>query len=141
LVAGEIDKGRNAMASWADLRQYIQANYKISEDQDTMLHMVFNSRDGRSQIVTVSYARLNNEEDWVKVDSPIGKFDEVNLSEAVRRAGGLTCGAISSIGDWVTLRDSFPLENLDINEFEAPLGLITGTADELERDLVGGDRV
>ena len=74
----------------------------------------------------------------MRVDSPIGKLDEINLTEAVRRAGDLTCGAIASVADWVTLRDSFPLANLDTNEFEAPLHLVTGTADEFERELAGG---
>jgi hypothetical protein len=32
-----------------------------------------------------------------------------------------------------------PLANLDINEFERPLHLITVAADQLEKDLVGGD--
>jgi hypothetical protein len=126
------------LASWAELRQYIQANYKISEDHDSFLHMVFGFTDGRSQIVTVSHSVLQSGEEWVKIDSPIGKFDEINLTEAVRRAANLSCGAIAAVDDWVTLRDSFPLANLDTNEFEEPLHLVTGTADELERELVGG---
>lgn len=126
------------MASWTELRQYIQSNYKVSEDHDSFLHMVFSFTDGRRQIVTVSHAVMDSGEEWVKIDSPIGKFDEISLTEAVRRVGGLICGGIAAIDEWVTLRDAFPLANLDTNEFEAPLHLVVGTADELERELVGG---
>lgn len=130
------------MASWTELRQYIQSDYKISEDHDTYLHMVFGLDGGRSQIVTVSHAVNRSGEEWVKIDSPIGKFDEINLTEAVRRVSTMICGAIAAVDEWVTFRDSFPLANLDTNEFEAPLHLVTGTADELERELAGGvDRV
>ena len=50
------------------------------------------------------------------------------------------CGGIAAMGDLVTVRHSVPLLNLDINEFERPLGLVTGTADRLEQQFQGGDQ-
>ncbi len=40
----------------------------------------------------------------------------------------------------LTIRHSVPLLNLNINEFERPLALVTTTADRFERELTGGDR-
>ena len=45
-----------------------------------------------------------------------------------------------SLGDLVTFRHSLPLANLNINEFESPLALVTTTADRLEQAFTGGDR-
>ena len=49
-------------------------------------------------------------------------------------------GAHALVGNLVTFRHSLPLENLNINELESPLALVTTTADQLERTLTGGDR-
>jgi len=43
-------------------------------------------------------------------------------------------------GNLVTFRHSVPLLNLNINEFESPLALVTETADLLESTFTGGDR-
>jgi hypothetical protein len=129
------------VASWAELKQYIGGKYKIEDDQGSMLTMVFRFTDKRSQVVTVSLSNLENGEEWVCVDSPIGKFADLDVTQAVRLAGPLVCGAISSVNDWVTFRDTFPIANLDINEFEGPLHLVTGSADELERELTGRDAI
>jgi len=126
------------VATWPDLKQYIESKYKISDDSGNVVTMLFNFNDGRSQFVTVSYWTSNKGAEWVNVDSPVGKFTEVDIAKAVRMTEGMVCGAISAIGDFLTFRDSFPLMNLDINEFEEPLHLVTGTADELERALTAG---
>ena len=47
---------------------------------------------------------------------------------------------LALVGNLVTFRHSLPLENLNINEIESPLALVTTTADQLERALTGGDR-
>jgi hypothetical protein len=39
----------------------------------------------------------------------------------------------------LTIRHAVPLANLNINEFERPLSLVTNTADQLERQLTGAD--
>jgi hypothetical protein len=131
------------MARWPDLKQYIETKYPIKDDKGDLVNLIFTFPDdnNRSQIVTIGLRTLNGEE-WVTIDSPIGKMSEVDVTRAVQLAGNLVCGAISSVQDWVTLRDSFPIANLDTNEFEAPLHFICGTADDLEKELTGGaDRV
>ena len=41
----------------------------------------------------------------------------------------------------VGLRHAVPLANLDLNEFNHPLSIVTGSADELEEMLTGRDEV
>ena len=47
---------------------------------------------------------------------------------------------MSLLGNMVTFRHSLPLDDLNIAEFESPLALVTTTADQLEKALVGGDK-
>jgi hypothetical protein len=49
------------------------------------------------------------------------------------------CGGIGATGELVTVRHAAPLVNMDINELERPLLLVTTTADRLERQFQGGD--
>lgn len=73
------------------------------------------------------------------VEAPIGRIDEVDLRRALDEVAPLTCGGLSRIDDFLTLRDSFPLEDLSANELEMPLQLIVATANRLEQKLVGAD--
>lgn len=50
------------------------------------------------------------------------------------------CGGLAIVNDFLMVRHTVPLLNLNLNEFERPLLLVTTTADDLEQELVGGDR-
>ncbi len=133
------------MATWQELRRYIESNYKISDDNGNTLILRF-AFDGvsRSQGVFVQYYTLTEgREAWAVLESPIGKLEDLSLSQAVREVGGKVCGGIAMMesedATWVTLRHAIPLENLDVNEFERPLQLVVVSADQLENRLTGQD--
>lgn len=126
------------MADWEGLKSYIRANYKVADDSGSTLSLLFATTNGRSQIAVVSHLVNDLGESWVKLESPLGTFAEINLGAAIRATEGLLCGGIGSAGEYVTLSDSFPLVNLDVNEFESPLTKIVQTADRLEAQLTGG---
>lgn len=46
---------------------------------------------------------------------------------------------IAFLGDLITLKNSMPLANMDINELVRPMELVTLTADALRRTLTGAD--
>ena len=82
-----------------------------------------------------------NGEHWIQIESPFGELGQVDLSAALQAVGNTVCGGMALAGGTlVTFRHSVPLEDLSINEFEAPLALVTGTADRLEQSLTGGDK-
>ncbi len=68
-----------------------------------------------------------------------GTLDSVDLRGAIDSMGKTVCGGIAALGEYATVRHSVALLSLDINEFERPLSLVTGTADRLERQFQGGD--
>lgn len=129
------------MASWNDLVAYVRNTYVVSNDHDRLLVLEFELDGGRSQVIVLRPERLmDGEEDWVMMSSAIGSDDEVNLRAALSQVGDMVCGGLAIHDGFVILRHAVPLENLDVNEFERPLALVTTSADRLEKMLVGHDR-
>ena len=128
------------MATWSALKEYVRSHYKISDEKPDSLKLVFDVGELRSQVVFLwRISLLDGEEDWVQIESPFGRLDAINLRAAIDSMGKVVCGGIAGLGELVTVRHSVPLLNLDINEFERPLILVTNTADRLERQFQGGD--
>ncbi|WP_433532888.1 hypothetical protein ACQPYA_13305 [Micromonospora sp. CA-263727] len=129
------------MATWANLATYVRSNYKISDERHDMIKLVFETGNLRSQVVLLWHVTLaDGAEEWVQIESSFGELNSVNLVQALREVGDTVCGGMSVLGDLVTFRHSVPLLNLNINEFERPLALVTSTADRLEQLLTGADR-
>jgi hypothetical protein len=128
------------MATWPALTEYVRSHYKVSDEKPRSMKLIFDVGDLRSQVVFLwRMSLLEGEEDWVQIESPFGRLDSINLRAAIDSMGNTVCGGIASLNEFVTVRHSVPLLNLDINEFERPLFLVTGTADRLERQFKGGD--
>lgn len=128
------------MITWNDLVGYIRATYKIAEEGNGFIHMVFAFNDGRSQIVSVLREVLRGgTEEWIQIASPIAEIGRVDVNAVLREVGGMVCGGLAVHGNYLVLRDALPLANMQVSEFERPLALITVTADELEKKFVGHD--
>ena len=128
------------MSQWQALRDYIFSNYTVQRDRGEFVQLVFEFGDGRTQLAQVQYMTLQNGEEWARVESPIGSMSQLDLTSLLQATSGLVCGGLGCQEDLVTFRDSFPLANLNVNEFVAPLQLVVGTADNLERAFVGTDQ-
>ena len=130
------------MATWSDLKQYIHNNYKIADERDDMIKLIFETGGLRSQVVIVWHVQLSgNGEHWIQIESPFGELGSLDLAAALNAVGNTVCGGMSLVGGTlVTFRHSVPLDDINISEFEAPLALVTGTADRLEQQLTGGDK-
>jgi len=133
--------GGVAMATWSTLTEYVRSHYKIADEKPGSMKLIFDVGDLRSQVVFLwRMSLLDGEEEWVQIESPFGRLDSINLRGAIDAMGKTVCGGIAAMEGLVTVRHSVPLLNLDINEFERPLGLVTGTADRLEQQFQGGDQ-
>jgi 5-carboxymethyl-2-hydroxymuconate isomerase len=127
------------MATWADLTSYVRSRYKISEERPNLIKLVFETGNLRSQAVLLWHLTLSDgAEEWVQIESSFGELGSVNLAQALQEIGNTVCGGMAVMGDLVTFRHAVPLLNLNINEFERPLALVTSTADHLEHILTAG---
>jgi hypothetical protein len=140
LISQEFVEGAE-MATWKDLAGYVRANYKVSDESPTSMKLVFDTGNLRSQLVMLWYMTLGEGgEEWLQIESPFAEVGRVDLRNALEEVGRIVCGGLALIGDVVTIRHAVPLANLNINEFERPLALVTNTADRLEAKLAGGDQ-
>ena len=129
------------MATWSELAGYVRSNYKIADEKPSMIQMIFETGNLRSQVVFLwRQALMNGDEEWLQIESPIAELGSVNLQKLLEEVGDVVCGGAAVTSGHVTIRHAVPLANLNINEFERPLTLVTATADDLEHKLVGTDR-
>ena len=134
------------MADWGDLVAYIRQTYDVIryEPDEVRIRVSF-ARDpedilGRRQIMVVAHEILDQKEDWVQIATPFARVQEVDLHEVLTEVGNtIVVGGVALMGDYLVLRHSLPLINLDINEFTDPLDLVASGAEELERRFTGRD--
>lgn len=127
---------------------FIRHEYEILEDEPDEIRILIrypdddeDEKSGRTQMVLVAREVLDQREDWVQIASPFARAHEVDLRAVLEEVGRTTVvGGVAMIGDYVVLRHSLPLINLDINEFVDPLEMVTGAAEMLERQFIGRDK-
>jgi hypothetical protein len=126
---------------------FIRSQYEIIEEEPDEIRILlrYNTDDedvlsGRTQTVVVAREIFDQREEWVQIASPFALAHEVDLRAVLAEVGNSTVvGGVAIVGEYVVLRHSLPLINLDLNEFVDPLVLVTGSAEMLERQFVGGD--
>lgn len=128
------------MSTWRDVAAYLRANYQITDEDDNSMTLVFGTGGGRSQMVLLVRGLLmDGAEEWVQISSPIAKVSQINVTAVLREIGSMVCGGLAIYGEFLAIRDALPLANMQINELERPMRLITVTADALEKQFVGAD--
>lgn len=133
------------MASWEHLVAYIQQEYDVvREEPDEIRIKIGYGTDEyspkRAQVVIVAREIMDRKEEWVQIATPFARVDQVDLRTVLTEIGNTTVvGGAVLMGDYLVLRHSLPLVNLDINEFVDPLELVTGSAELLEEQFTGRD--
>ena len=133
--------GDAPVATWRDFAAFVRSNYEIEQETHDGMQLSFETDAGRSQVVYLWHRTLiKGTEPWLVIESPFAELGKVSLQKVLEEAGKLVCGGVVTVGKFVTYRHALPLENMDVNEFERPLELVTVAADRLEERLFGGDR-
>jgi hypothetical protein len=128
------------VATWDDLVAYVRQTYDVIREEDDEIRVRLTYEDQRTQDVVIVHEILDRKEDWVQIATPFARVDEVDLHAVLTEIGNtLVVGGAVVMGDYLVLRHSLPLLNLDINEFIDPLELVTGSAEMLEEQFTGRD--
>ena len=124
------------MATWASVENYIKANYKVAEQDGSILTLLFDMGGGRSQMMMVTTAGA-----LVQFVSPFATLGQISIEQvfAAIRAESIVLG-ISGVGGTLMVTHSQLLETADAEEIDMGLQLVAETADLLERTLGLGDR-
>lgn len=134
------------MATWDNLVDYIKGEYEIirQEPDEIRLKIEFEDEDdaveARSQMVVLAREFLDGDDEWVQIATPFAHVSEVDLKDVLDEIGkSVFVGGAAIMGEYLVLRHTLPLVNLDINEFLDPLELVTASAELLEQRFVGRD--
>jgi hypothetical protein len=144
------------MARWADLVQFIRRNYEVVRlaPEEIRIRIHFGDQDvdddGRAQIVIISRDLLdttqpaladeNGKSEWAQIVTPFAKVGQVDLEWVLSDLGDRTVvGGAAVMGEYLVLRHTVPLANLDLNEFVSPLELVAGSGEWLEKRFTGRD--
>lgn len=128
------------MASWSQLVDYVEENYKVADQNDQMLLLYFPVGDDRTQRVFVWHAPTQDGEEWIQIESPVGELDKINLRVLLELIERVVIGGVAAMEGYAVLRHAVPLADMSVEEFESPFMFITGMADNLEHQLTGVDQ-
>jgi hypothetical protein len=132
------------LASWEEVKKFVHDNFVVEQDLGQGMRLLFSGDTERTQLVFLTFMNLNNStEEWLVIESPVGKAAEIDLALALTKAGDVICGGLGLWGadpSLLMMRHAVPLENLDANELVRPMQLLAGSADRLEQELTLGDR-
>jgi len=129
------------MATWNDVVAHLDANYKCKKQSPTLIALSFAMPENRSQVVWVETRGDEGFGEWVIVSSAVAGVDQMNKLEKIcRDVNKSFIGGVVIEGEYIMIRDAFPLANLDVNELENPLRFVTLTAEVIEKNVTGGDR-
>ena len=129
------------MATVEEFNACIRANFNVQKEEDGAMFCVVNTPGGRSQLVSVQVLGWPKTGYWAAIESPIGSVHQIDIVKLLQVARGSLVGGIVADGSALILRDTFPIENLDLNELVQPFVAITSVADHLEAMFTGNDRL
>lgn len=133
------------MATWAELVRFIRRTYEVVryEPEEVRIRLRFGGdidEDERGQIMIIAHDTLEDTGDWAQIATPFALADQLDLRAVLEEVGNtIVVGNVVIMGDYLVLRHTVPLANLDDNEFVEPLHLVAEAAEQLELHFTGRD--
>lgn len=129
------------MATWDELRNHIQSNWPIMEDNGNHIVLGFRLENGRTQKVIVWDCGQSQNGHWVAVKTPIAQISQIDPRQLLLRNDKLLAGSIGAYDNGLVIYHySIRIEDVDAAEFETALELVVEVGDNLELELTGSDR-
>lgn len=123
------------MATAAEAKQFIEANYNLEVLGDGNFKIIFSGDSGRTQLVFVDINDIN-----VQVYSPFATVEDVTPKQALAANAEYGIG-MQLLGNYYVVKHYMFLADLDADEILEGLRLVAGIADDLEKELVGTDNL
>lgn len=127
------------MASWDDLVLWVRVRYEVMAQNADSLTFRLPTGEDRDQLVYVRHRGAVDGHDWMQIESPIAKLDQIDARRLLELAEDAVVGGAAAVNGIAVFRHAAPLEDMSFAEFEGPFRLVTETADRLEQQLTGAD--
>lgn len=123
------------MATQAEAIKFLKSNYQAEDVGDNLYKVVVDYEDNRSQLVFVGIF-----EHVITLNSPFASEDDLSAKQALTATSDGLFG-LKQFGTLYTISNLLFVEDLDPSEFNKGIHFLAKTADDLEKSLVGGDRL
>lgn len=123
------------MATVAEAKQFIESNYDFKILEDQSYRIIFNGDDGRTQLVFVDVNDTN-----IQVSSPFASVEDVTPKQALTANAKFSLG-MQLMGDYYIVKYFMLLADVDSSEILDGFRLTAAIADDLEKELVGADKL
>lgn len=127
------------MATWAEVKRTIRQNFKVADESQDVLKLIFETNDDRTQVVFIEKTQNADGELWVQISSPIGVIDTSEIDDALEIVGEKLCGGLTKENGTHYVRHSMLAGDLSYDELIRPLNIVCKTADILEEKFIGSD--
>ena len=126
------------MATWAEVKNFIQTNYVVQNDEGSFMTLEFQTDRGRTQLIFVLGIEGADELNSVRFFSPFARVDQISPAQFAELAKSALFGLAETAGLYGFVHNSF-LADLDASEINTPMLAVTQQADQVERQLGLGD--
>jgi len=126
------------MATWQQVKNYIYANYQVSDDSGGMLTLEFQTEANRSQRILIAHLDTGDELASVLFMSPVAAWSQVSADRVLRATEEVPV-SVRSTGDFIVATHAQLLCTIDEAEIDLPMALLVHQADQLEKFLGIGD--
>jgi hypothetical protein len=122
------------MATESEIKKFIEKNYNFEVLDSGAYKIVMDGDDGRSQLVFVEVG-----DTWFNAFSPFADMDDVTPKQALLANAEYILG-MQILGNMYCVKYAVLIADLDESEVVFGIQYTVGIADQLEKELVGGDK-
>ena len=125
------------MPTWGELKEHARSTYKIAEERDESLKLVFEYEGGRLQAVILSHHEAMGRS-WCDFSSACCRAEQLNHEDALQQNFELAVGSLCLDGDVYVVRHTVQLDQLDLGDIDVPMQAVAYTASQLEQSISNG---
>jgi hypothetical protein len=129
------------VATWDDLIGWVRVRYEVTTQRPDGVTFRLPTAGERTQLVHVRHRGERGGHDWIQIESPIARLDDIDVRALLELAESTVAGGAAAVDGVAVFRHGMPLDDLSPTQFEGPFRLVTEAADALEQQLTGVDRI
>lgn len=128
----------NAMTTWSDVQRHMRGSYRLQDDQQDMMSMVWSYDDGRAQKIIVRRYK-DADRSMVEFKSAFARKGDVDPMTLLEDNAKLPLATIALSGDVYLVIYNALLDHLHLQDFEFILSRVAALADALEEKYLRKD--
>jgi hypothetical protein len=127
------------MATWEEIRTYMRARYRLLEEDDDHVALLFGFDDNRRHSITIKQFDAMDRQ-WLLFEARVCRKELMETERALKLNGKSVIGYLALDRDgFYVMRHTALLSTLDPDELVVPMHVLVKVADKLEEELTGSD--